>query len=120
VPTLLDFHRAFAYVVIVANALVGVAALIAWRVERLRGRWLWIATLVAEVMILIQVVVGVILQSGADYNAPEFHIFYGFLAFLVVGLAYQYRDQMRGRREMFYGLAGLFLMGLGIRAVLQA
>jgi len=24
------------------------------------------------------------------------------------------------RREMFYGLVGLFLMGLGIRAVLQA
>ena len=28
--------------------------------------------------------------------------------------------QMRGRTEMFYGLVGLFLMGLGIRAVLQA
>jgi len=26
---------------------------------------------------------------------------------------------MRGRREMLYGFAGLFLMGLGIRAVLQ-
>ena len=46
-------------------------------------------------------------------------MFYGFLAFLTVGLAYQYRNQMRGRREMLYGLVGLFLMGLGIRAVLQ-
>jgi hypothetical protein len=46
-------------------------------------------------------------------------MFYGFLAFLTVGLAYQYRNQMRGRREMLYGLTGLFLMGLGIRAVLQ-
>ena len=41
-------------------------------------------------------------------------------AFLTVGLAYSYRRQMRGRRELFYGLVGLFIMGLGIRAVLQA
>jgi hypothetical protein len=26
---------------------------------------------------------------------------------------------MRGRRELLYGLVGLFIMGLGIRAVLQ-
>jgi 4-hydroxybenzoate polyprenyltransferase len=120
VQSLRDFHATFAYVVIVANGLVGIAALIAWRVERLRGRWLWIAILVAEVGILVQVVIGVILQSSKDFKAPDFHIFYGFLAFLTVGLAYQYRHQMRGRREMLYGLAGLFLMGLGIRAALQA
>ena len=60
--------------------------------------------------------------AGASkvYVAPRFHMFYGFVAFLSVGIAYQYRRQMRGRREMFYGLVGLFLMGLGIRAVLQA
>ena len=46
-------------------------------------------------------------------------MFYGFLVFITVGLAYQYRFQMRGRREMLYGLTGLFLMGLGIRAVMQ-
>jgi hypothetical protein len=46
-------------------------------------------------------------------------MFYGFLAFLTVGLAYQYRHSMRGRLEMFYGFVGLFIMGLGIRAVLQ-
>jgi hypothetical protein len=119
VQSLRDFHATFAYVVIAANAIVGVAALIAWRFEGLRGRWLWISILVAEVGILVQVVVGVILQSGKDFKAPDFHVFYGFLAFLTVGLAYQYRHQMRGRREMLYGLAGLFLMGLGIRAALQ-
>ena len=44
-------------------------------------------------------------------------MFYGFLVFLTVGLAFQYRDAMRGRTELLYGLVGLFLMGLGIRAV---
>ena len=37
------------------------------------------------------------------------------------GLLYSYRYvwQARGWMEMSYGLVGLFLMGLGIRAVLQ-
>jgi hypothetical protein len=114
-----EFHGVWGYVAIVMNGIVGAAALVAWRVPRLRGRWLWIATIVAEAALMLQVLVGVILVASKEYTAPRFHMFYGFLAFLTVGLAYQYRRQMRGRREMLYGLAGLFLMGLGIRAVLQ-
>jgi hypothetical protein len=117
--TLLEFHHIWGYVAISANGLVGAAALVAWQRPRLRGRWLWIATIVAESAMMLQVLVGVVLVASKDYVAPRFHMFYGFLAFLTVGLAYQYRNQMRGRREMLYGLAGLFLMGLGIRAVLQ-
>jgi hypothetical protein len=117
--TLFDFHKTWAYVAIVANGLVGAAALVAWRSQRLRGRWLWIVTIIAEAAMMLQVLVGVILVASKDYTAPRFHMFYGFLAFLTVGFAYQYRAQMRGRRELLYGLAGLFLMGLGIRAVLQ-
>jgi hypothetical protein len=120
VKALFDFHKVWGYVAIVANALVGVAALIAWRVRVARGRWLWISTLVAESMMLLQVLVGVVLVVSKDYVAPRFHMFYGFLVFLTVGLAYQYRKQMRGRVDLFYGLVGLFIMGLGIRAVLQA
>lgn len=114
-----DFHGEWGYVAIVANGLVGLAALVAWRVVGIRGRWLWIATIVAEAAMMLQVLVGVILVASKDYTAPRFHMFYGFIAFLTVGLAYQYRGQMRGRREMLYGLVGLFIMGLGIRAVLQ-
>jgi len=114
-----SFHADWGYVAIVANGIVGLAALVAWRVAKLRGQWLWIATIVAEAAMMLQVLVGVILVASKDYTVPRFHMFYGFLAFLTVGLAYQYRAQMRGRREMLYGLAGLFIMGLGIRAVLQ-
>jgi len=117
--TLRDFHATWAYVAIAANGLVGAAALVAWKVPRLRGKWLWIATIAAEVALLVQVVCGVILQTSKQYVAPGVHMFYGFLVFITIGLAYQYRFQMRGRREMLYGFAGLFLMGLGIRAVLQ-
>jgi hypothetical protein len=108
------------YLAIAMNAIAGVIALVAWRRRKLRGRWVWIMTIVAESALLLQVLVGTILVASKDYVAPRFHMFYGFVAFLTIGIAYQYRNQMRGRREMFYGLVGLFLMGLGIRAVLQA
>jgi len=117
--TLRSFHSWWGYVAIVMNGVVGLAALLAWQVSAVRGRWLWIATIVAEAAMMLQVLVGVIMIASKDYTVPRFHMFYGFLAFLTVGLAYQYRNQMRGRREMLYGLVGLFMMGLGIRAVLQ-
>jgi hypothetical protein len=120
---LLTFHRTWGYVAIVLNGLAGVIALLAWQWRRLRGPWVWITTVVAEVAILLQILVGTILVSRdkalAKQNGIRFHMFYGFIAFITVALAYQYRSSMRGRLEMFYGLVGLFLIGLGIRAVMQ-
>jgi hypothetical protein len=79
----------------------------------------WFATIFAESAIMLQVLVGVIMVSSKKYEAPRFHMFYGFVAFITVGLAYSYRYAMKGKMEMWYGLVGLFLMGVGIRAVLQ-
>jgi hypothetical protein len=92
---------------------------LAWKKPRFRGRHVWIATIFAESAILLQVLVGVIMVSSKKYEAPRFHMFYGFVAFITVGLAYSYRYAMKGKLEMWYGLVGLFLMGVGIRAVLQ-
>lgn len=116
---LLHFHEVWAYVAIVANAAAGVVLLVCWRVTRWRGRWMWIPTIAAEAAMMLQVLVGVVLVASDQYVAPRFHMFYGFVAFLTVGIAYSYRQQMRGRRELFYGLVGLFIMGLGIRAIMQ-
>jgi len=51
-------------------------------------------------------------------KAPQFHMFYGFVAIIAVGIIYSYRQQLRHRLYLLYGLGGLFIMGLGIRAVL--
>jgi hypothetical protein len=120
---LLSFHRTWGYVAIGLNALAGVIALVAWQWRRFRGPWVWVTTAVAEVAILVQILAGTALvmrdKALAKQNGIRFHMFYGFVAFITVGLAYQYRSSMRGRLEMFYGLVGLFLMGVGIRAVMQ-
>ena len=117
---LFDLHRAWGYAAIVANFLAGVYTLIAWRVPRLRNRWLWWPTIIAEAMMLIQVFLGVLLVSVEDYEPPRFHMFYGFVAFIAIGLLYSYRYVWRAanRMELAYGLGGLFIMGLGIRALL--
>ena len=39
-------------------------------------------------------------------------------AIIAVALMYAYRNQLRANMYLFYGIGGLFLMGLGIRAVL--
>jgi hypothetical protein len=56
-----------------------------------------------------------------DFAQPRFHMFYGFLTFISVGLLYSYKYvwEARGWLELAYGLGGLFIMGLGIRAVVE-
>ncbi len=55
-------------------------------------------------------------REGRD--AGDLHALYGFSALVAVGIAYSYRQQLRDRVFLLYGCTGLFLMGLGIRAVI--
>lgn len=118
--TLLDLHRGFAWVVVLANAAVGLWALGAIWLPPLRARALWWATVAAEVTIFVQVALGVAVQELDGIEAPDFHLFYGFVALVAVGLIYSYRNQVKEHRYLLYGLGGLFLMGLGIRAMVLA
>lgn len=52
-----------------------------------------------------------------DVEPAEFHMFYGFVAIFAVAIVYSYRVQMEHRLYLLYGFGGLFLMGLGIRAM---
>jgi hypothetical protein len=118
---LFDIHKVWGYCAIVANFLAGVHLLGAWRWPRWRNRFVWWPTIIAEAMMMIQVFLGVLLVSVQHYEPPRFHMFYGFVAFITVGLLYSYKYvwKARGWMELAYGLGGLFIMGLGIRAVLQ-
>lgn len=100
------------------NAIAGSWALGAHWLPRLRTRWLWWLTLVAEVAIFVQAALGVAMIAGQQRQAGEFHTFYGFVAIITVGIIYSYRSQLDRYRYLLYGLGGLFLMGLGIRSLL--
>ena len=115
--TLRQVHADFAWVVVVANAAVGLWALAAHYREQLRVPALWRATLVAEVTIFVEVALGVALVALRDFEVAQFHAFYGFVAIATVGIVYSYRQQVAPHRYLLYGLGGLFLMGLALRAL---
>ena len=118
--TLRDIHEGLAWVLVVGNGLAGAWALAAHRADALRGRALWWFTALVQVVIAIQVTLGVGLVAGQDIEPPQFHLFYGFVALITVGIVYSYRQSLRPHRHLLYGFAGLFLMGLGIRAMIVA
>jgi hypothetical protein len=115
--TLRDVHVAFAWVVVFANAAVGLWALGAHWWAPLRHRTLWWATAAAEVTVVVQVLLGSLLVTSGHRELPQFHALYGFAAFATVGVIYSYRQQLARHIYLLYGLGGLFLMGLAIRAM---
>lgn len=102
---------------IVANGVAGAWALAAERYTGLRRRQLWWFTTAAEVAVFVQVVLGVLLVAVADVQVSQFHMFYGFISLIAVAIIYSYRQQLREHIYLLYGFGGLFVMGLGLRAL---
>jgi hypothetical protein len=84
----------------------------------LRTRALWWFIGFAEITVFVQVTLGVILVNKYKLQFPKFHAFYGFVAIIAVAIIYSYRYQMKHRLYLLYGFGSLFIMGLGIRAML--
>lgn len=113
-----DIHTNFAWFVIISNGLAGAWVLAANWLEMLRNRAMWWFVIIAESSIFLQVAMGVGMVAGQGIKAPKFHMFYGFVAIIAVGIIFSYRAQMKHRMYLLYGLGSLFIMGLGIRAML--
>ncbi len=118
--TVFGVHKLWAWVMIFGNAMAGLWSLAAHKVVSLRTRSLWWFTTAVQVSVFIQVGLGVWMVSHDKLNPPQFHLFYGFVAIIAVGILYAYRFQLKHRLYLLYGFGGLFIMGLGIRAMLKA
>ena len=116
--TLNNLHTNWAWVVIIGNGLAGIWALTAHKLVALRTRALWWYTGVAEATMFVQVILGVIMVNRDKAVFPAFHAFYGFVGIIAIAIIYSYRAQLKGRVYLLYGFGGLFIMGLGIRAML--
>ena len=115
-----NIHEGWAWVVIVGNALAGIWSLSAHWLQALRTRALWWFIGMAQATVFVQVVLGVVMVGKYKVPLPEFHAFYGFVAIIAIAIIYSYRFQMKHRLYMLYGGGSLFVMGLGIRAMLVA
>jgi len=116
--TLNDLHTNWAWVVIIGNALAGIWALSAHKLISLRTRALWWYTGFAQATMFVQVILGVIMVNRDKAVFAAFHAFYGFVAIIAIAIIYSYRAQLKSRVYLLYGFGGLFIMGLGIRAML--
>ena len=117
---LLSFHQVWGYLVITGNGIAGIWALVANYRPQLRMRALWWFTFFVEAAIFVQVASGLGLVEGEHARPIAFHPFYGFFAIVVVGFLFAYRRQLFARRFLLYGYGGLFLMGIGVRALITA
>lgn len=81
---------------------------------------MWWAIAVAYLAVFVQVLLGVILMNVNDLEPDRFHLFYGFVALAGVGIIYSYRQQLEHQKYLLYGLGGLFIAGLGLRALTLA
>ena len=112
-----DIHRALAWVAVLGNAVAGLWALGAHRSTALRGTGPLVVDGGGPVGDrrpgLRRGWPGHRRGAGPAWASPPL----GSVAVVSVGVVYGYRHQVEARRHLVYGLAGLFLMGLGIRAM---
>lgn len=118
VSDLYSLHENWAWVMILSNAFAGLWSLAAHKLQALRSRALWWFTAAAQLTVFVQVILGVVMVNRDKLEFPQFHAFYGFVAIIAVAIIYAYRAQMKTKVYLLYGFGGLFLMGLGIRAML--
>ncbi len=116
--SLLEVHISWSWIMIVGNGLAGLWALVAHKNVALRSRALWWFTGIAQVSVFVQVVLGVAVVNRDKIEYPAFHAFYGFVAIIAIAIIYSYRAQLKSKMYLLYGFGGLFIMGLGIRAML--
>jgi hypothetical protein len=119
-PQLHDLYRVGLWVQVGLAAAVGVWALAAHRWQRFRGRALWVATTVAYVVVLANVVAASVLLARYDWEFPELHMLYEFSGIVAIGIVYSYGVQLTSRRYLIYGGGGLFLMGLALRSLFMS
>ncbi len=115
--TVRSLHEILAWVVIFTAGAAGLWATVAHWVESVRHQLLWTANHIVHALVAVQVALGAIVVGFSDVNADQNHMFYGFLTFVGVGLILGYRH-LSEYRYLLYGLGGLFVMGLAIRALL--
>jgi hypothetical protein len=114
-----DLHEGAGWFLIVSNALVGAWALAAQQYEQLRHRSVWWATVVAQASTMVVAALGALIVQVEGVELDSFHALYGFSTIIAVAILYSYRNSpfIADKVYLLYGLGGLFIAGLGVRAL---
>lgn len=111
-------HANWVYVAVAATGAVGLWGIVLAALRRNPGRLFRPAAYGATVAMLVQIGLGLILFSDDAHReaADSFHVFYGMVVLFTFAFLYIFRAQAERRPALVWGIALLFVMGLGIRA----
>lgn len=119
--SLLQVHTGLANACVLFSLLIGGYGF--WRYFRREGVGgnFWSILAAGELLYLAQGVVGVLMFLSGLRPGRFVHILYGILMVIVLPGAYAYTRGKDQRREaLVYGLVGLFLAGVALRAMTTA
>ena len=112
-----EAHRLVGWLLIGSNGFVGAWCTGAQYAPVLRRRAMWLAVIVAQLVVGVQAIIGAILATRPGVPLDDMHALYGFSAVIAVGILYSYRSSpfIRDKQSLLYGLGTLFVMALGLR-----
>lgn len=113
-----SFHRFWGWVAMALLAVVGIWGLGLAATGRRPGRPFWTGVGVAITAMTAQVGMGLYAFGIVGTEPGNQHLFYGIVILFSFAFAYIYRPQLARRPALSYGLLLLFVVGLGVRAVL--
>ena len=72
---------------------------------------------IAEGVLLVQLLVGLVVYATAPHPRTTLHFLYGALSVLIIpGASFFAQGRREARHPLIFGIAALFLVGLAIRA----
>lgn len=111
------FHTTWGWVAVSLAGLAGLTGIAFAIAKRPLRRPFWIVAGASMAAMVVQVLAGIVLYLQ-DEDPGAFHMFYGFLVLFSLAFAYMYRAQLSKRPALSWGLLLLFIMGLGLRAIM--
>ncbi|MBV9543996.1 MAG: hypothetical protein JOY61_06430 [Chloroflexi bacterium] len=110
-------HQQVAIVVVLYFAALGIWGLVLALIRRPFGSAYRGALIIGFVLGVVQALIGMSLFLTGLRPRDDLHYLYGLSVIVALPLVQQYISTRRWSRVLTYGLASLFIMGLGIRAI---
>ena len=109
-------HTWLGWAAVVVCGLSGVTGVLYHFARRSPARIFAALVSLSVVSMVVQVGLGLLLFAR-DLEPGSIHMFYGIVMLLTLTFIYIYRAQFERRPTLYWGLALLFMMGLGLRGI---
>jgi hypothetical protein len=113
-------HRVIGFAVVGTFALGWILGLVVWISRRGAGDWFWRWLVAAQILALVQAIVGVVLLLLGREPSDWLHLVYGIGPLLILGIGHLLarEEQFRDRAWVPFAFASFICFGLSLRALM--